>query len=85
MVIFDFLAKSGMLVTSLWAVGESYTLPVFFPVEHNLNRSTCRCDFFGNVYFRFGERPKIGRTRVCTFLSHFGPGRYAPTPGVGIG
>jgi len=40
-----------------------------FPVGHQLNRSTCSGDVFGNAYLWFGERSKIVRKQFCTFLA----------------
>jgi len=62
-------AKSAILVTSLWATGESYPLPVFFPIGYQQNCSICCGDLFGNAYFRFGEQSKI--VRICTFFALF--------------
>jgi len=41
-----------------------------FPVGHDLNRSTCSGDFFGNVYFRFGERRKIAKINFGALFWH---------------
>jgi len=44
-----------------------------FPVGHDLNRLTCSGDCLGNVYFQFGERSKIVRTQISTFLKLLRP------------
>jgi len=52
--------ENAILVTSALAPGESYPLPVFC-------FQRCRCDCFGTVCIRFGERSEIGRTLIFTF------------------
>jgi len=39
----------------------AFTSGFLFPVVHDLNRSTCRCEFFVNAYFWLGERRKIAK------------------------